>query len=94
MDTPMFRGARAPLWARALSAQLVARRIVYAVQRSEHQVLMPWSVRLIPLGKALLPFWLAEKVCDWSGVSKSMTTFVGANEAEPGRTAQIHFEAG
>jgi short-subunit dehydrogenase len=77
IDTEMFQGARMPFLTRALPPRLVAHSVVRAVKRNKNHLLMPWPVHLICLGKALLPLWLGEKICDWFGITNGMSTWIG-----------------
>ena len=63
-----------------LTPQVLAERVVRAVQSDCEMLLTPWQVKLLPIIKALLPRpiqrWLGNKL----GVLDSMTTWQGLTE--------------
>jgi short-subunit dehydrogenase len=77
IGTGMFASARAPKMMAVLTPQQVARKVLHAVRTDREEVLMPWLVRLIPLGKALLPRPVQRWLCDQLGVTTSMLTWQG-----------------
>jgi all-trans-retinol dehydrogenase (NAD+) len=84
--TGMFKGVKTPFLMPMLTPQVLAERIVRAVQSDCELLQTPWQVRLLPLIKALLPRpmqrWLGDKL----GVLDSMTTWQGLTE--PPRVAK------
>lgn len=76
IESGMFRGAHTPRLSTPLSPKWLAQRIVRAVKGNKNYVLVPWLVKIIPIGK-LLPMWLGQKLLDWLRVSDGMRTWVG-----------------
>ena len=69
--------ARLPRLSAPLCPKRLAELIVRAVQHNKNYVLSPWLVKTIPLGKAILPLWLGQMLCDWLHVFEGMRTWVG-----------------
>jgi NAD(P)-dependent dehydrogenase (short-subunit alcohol dehydrogenase family) len=76
IESGMFRGVHTPRLSTPLSPKWLAQRIVRAVKRNKNYVLVPWLVKIIPIGK-LFPMWLGQKLIDWLRVSDGMRTWVG-----------------
>ena len=78
--TGMFTGVKTPFLMPMLTPQVLAERVVRAVQSDCEMLLTPWQVKLLPIIKALLPRpiqrWLGNKL----GVLDSMTTWQGLTE--------------
>jgi all-trans-retinol dehydrogenase (NAD+) len=87
IDTGMFAGVRTrvPALLPILKENDVAARIVEAVERDRHRVLMPPMVKLVPVLRAL-PVPLFDAIADLFGINASMDRFVGrtpAPDAQP-----------
>ena len=82
LDTGLFRGAKCPRLSRTLPSAELARKIVRAVRTKKNYLLTPWIVKLAPLGKAILPLSVGEKLCDWMGIMDGMRDWVGHARAE------------
>lgn len=77
IDTGMFAGVRSPVLP-ILRTDIVARRIVRAVERDRIFVRLPRIVGLVPLLRGLLPArWFDVVVGRWFGVYESMDEFRG-----------------
>jgi all-trans-retinol dehydrogenase (NAD+) len=78
INTGMFRGVktRFPLLLPILDEQVVADRIVRAIQRNKRRLVMPWLVALVPLMR-VLPVPLFDALANFLGVNASMEDFAG-----------------
>lgn len=78
VDTGMFDGVKTkvPWIFPILRQEDVARTFVDAVEAGRHQVLLPWTVRLVHIGR-LLPLPLFDAFCGLLGVNATMEEFRG-----------------
>jgi all-trans-retinol dehydrogenase (NAD+) len=77
VGTGMFEGVRSPWLVPVLEPPDVARQVLKAVRRDHEQVLTPWLIKLIPLGKGtMLRSWF-RKLCHWLGVTTGMASWRG-----------------
>lgn len=76
-DTGMFAGARPARTTRILTAEQIAARTVRAVSRGRPFVMAPWSVRLLPLLRGVLPTSAYDRALDAFGVTRSMEGWRG-----------------
>jgi all-trans-retinol dehydrogenase (NAD+) len=78
INTGMFRGVktRFPLLLPILEEQVVADRIVRAIQRNKRRLVMPRLVGLVPLMR-VLPVPVFDAVANFLGVNRSMDEFAG-----------------
>lgn len=78
INTGMFSGVRSrfPRLLPLLEPQVVASRIVDAIRRDRTRVILPWSIRLLPLLR-VLPTSLADAIASFLGVNSSMDEFTG-----------------
>ncbi len=86
ISTGMFNGVKTPFLMPMLTPQMLAERIVRAIEANGEMLLTPWQVKLLPLIKAMLPRciqrWLGQRL----GVLDSMQTWCGM--VEPRRIAK------
>ena len=84
--TGMFNGVKPPFMMPMLTPQILAERILRAVEADREVLLTPWQVKFIPFIKAMLPRviqrWLGQRL----GVLDSMQTWRGL--VEPPRFAK------
>lgn len=78
INTGMFRGVRSrfPWLLPILEEDEVAERVVRAIRRGQRRLLMPWTVHLVPLMRAL-PVGVFDRLANFLGVNSSMDEFVG-----------------
>ena len=69
-----------PRLTRKVPSAELATKIVRAVRSKKNYVMAPWSVRLAPLGKELLPLSVGEKLLDWMGITDGMRDWIGSGE--------------
>lgn len=77
VDTGLFAGARPARTTRLLTTEEIAERTVRAVTRGAPFVMAPWSVRLLPLFRGLLPTFAFDRVLDALGATRSMEGWRG-----------------
>lgn len=84
IDTGMFAGVKAPLFTPILKPNIIAKKIVQAIESNKILVRAPFMVHLIPFLRGITPTrlfdFLAKKVF---GVYGSMDTFVGRQKPSP-----------
>lgn len=80
IDTGMAAGVRVPRFSGMLQASDVARLVVQAVRKRRELVLTPWSVKITPFSKGVLPRSWFRWTCDWLGITDSMSTWHGHNK--------------
>lgn len=78
IGTGMFSGVRAPRFMGMLPPAKLAGMVLKTVQRNREQLLTPWLVKLIPLGRCTLHRSLFRKLCDWLNVSTGMMSWDGS----------------
>lgn len=83
ISTGMFEGAKAPLFTPFLEPDVLAQRIVRAVQKKKSHLLTPWLVKLIPLGKATWPRRVFRRLLQFLGVYQSMEKWKGGKPVAP-----------
>jgi len=90
ISTGLFAGVRPPRFTRMLTPASVARQVVRAVLAGRPQLMLPRTVALIPLSRALLPDRWSQRLGDWAGIHSSMTDWHGHDEPmpEPPRTTR------
>ena len=72
----MFEGVKSivPL----LKPEKVAEKILRGIEKNKIYVSMPWSVRFVRFGQALMPQRVFDKVIgDWGGIYSTMDEFTG-----------------
>jgi len=77
VDTGMFEGARPPRTTRVLTPDLLAAKIVEAVEQRKVWVLEPWIVKITPMLKSCLPTPVSDFLSDALGASSSMDNWRG-----------------
>lgn len=84
IDTGMFDGVttRFPRLLPILRPEDVSRRTLDAIEAGEHQVMMPWMVRTVPLMRVLPPR-LFDRVMDLFGMNHAMERFTGRSGPHP-----------
>jgi all-trans-retinol dehydrogenase (NAD+) len=87
----MFKGVktRFPLMLPILKESDVADRVVSAILRDKQRVIMPFSVKLMPLMR-MLPVPVFDAIANLLGVNVSMEEFVGRHAAEPPRAVEAN----
>lgn len=76
ITTGMFEGVKSivPL----LKPEKVAEKILRGIEKNKIYVSMPWSVRFVRFGQALMPQRVFDKVIgDWGGIYSTMDEFTG-----------------
>jgi all-trans-retinol dehydrogenase (NAD+) len=86
INTGMFRGVktRFPLLLPILEEQVVADRIVRAIQRNKRRLVMPRLVGLVPLMR-VLPVPVFDAIANFLGVNRSMDDFAGRDSGRSTR---------
>jgi all-trans-retinol dehydrogenase (NAD+) len=89
IDTGMFKGVktRLPLLLPILEESHVADRIVSAILRDKQRLLMPFSVKFMPLLR-MLPVPLFDTIANALGVNASMDEFAGRHPVEPSNVGE------
>ena len=80
ITTGMFEGVKSivPL----LKPEKVADKIIRGIEKDKIYVSMPWSVRFVRLGQALMPQRIFDKVIgDWGGIYSTMDEFKGREKS-------------
>lgn len=78
IDTGMFNGVKQPLFTPALTPAFIAKRVIEAVLANEILVEEPFTVKLVPLMRGLLPTRVYDFIAeDVFGAYSSMSTFTG-----------------
>ena len=77
VGTGMFEGAQAAKTTNILEPDLLAEKIVQAVERNRIYVLEPWLVKITPLLRELLPTALYDKISRLFGADTSMAQWTG-----------------
>lgn len=75
ISTNMFTGVKAPRLMPVLNPKRLADQVLKAVQKNKEQLLTPWLVKLIPLGRGLMMRGAFRKLCDLLHVSTGMRTW-------------------
>ena len=76
INTGMFDGVKSIV--PVLKPKKVAQKIILGIERNKIYVSMPWSVRFVRLGQAIMPQWLFDKVIgEWVGIYNTMNEFKG-----------------
>ncbi|MEH0111073.1 SDR family oxidoreductase [Tersicoccus sp. MR15.9] len=86
IDTGMFAGVstRFPRLLPILDQDVVARRVVDAIESGREQLIMPPLVAILP-GMRLLPTRLFDRLTDFFGVNRTMDHFTGRVGSSVGR---------
>ncbi|MCB9729402.1 MAG: SDR family oxidoreductase [Deltaproteobacteria bacterium] len=86
IDTGMFAGVRTrfPALLPILEPGPTARRIIDAIEADEERLILPPSVRLLPVFRAL-PTALFDRGAEWLGVTASMDAFHGRGKGPRSR---------
>ncbi len=71
----LFAGVCTPRFTPILTPAKLAQRILKAVHKNHEQLLTPWLVKFIPLGRGTLPRAAFRWLCDWLRVTTSMITW-------------------
>ncbi len=92
VGTGMFAGVCTPRFTPMLTPERLAKKVIKAVRGSREQVLTPWLVKLIPLGRGTMPRAAFRWLCDWLRVTTSMVSWnsqvrVNAEEQPPVKVA-------
>ncbi|TAE72994.1 MAG: SDR family NAD(P)-dependent oxidoreductase [Bacteroidetes bacterium] len=94
IDTGMFKGVKQPLLTPVLQPEYIAQKIVNAIKYNKVLVQSPWTVRLVPMLRGILPLsWYDFVARNIFGVYGTMSDFVGRpkEEAVPEKeTAKIN----
>jgi short-subunit dehydrogenase len=77
VGTGMFEGAKPPKTTRMLEPEVVAAKVVEAVEHDRLYVLEPWLVKLTPLLRDLLPTRLSDALGSALGATTGMTGWTG-----------------
>ncbi len=77
ISTGLFAGVRPPRFTRMLTPDTVARQVVQAVLAGRPRLMLPRTVGLIPLSRALLPDRWSQRLGDWTGIYSSMVDWHG-----------------
>jgi short-subunit dehydrogenase len=80
VDTGMFEGSKAPLFAPTMTPDYVVDRIVEAVHDDALYVKEPFMVKMTPLLRALLPTELVDMLLDQFGATSIMHGWKGREE--------------
>lgn len=83
ISTGMFDGAKAPLLTPFLTPEYLAGKIVKCVRKRTAQLLTPWPVALIPLGKATWPRAVFRMLMRFLGVYQGMADWKGHKVVSP-----------
>lgn len=83
IDTGMFAGVktRFPLLLPVLKEQVVADRVLTAIQHDQPLVQLPFMVRALPALR-LLPVWAFDQLADFFGLNDAMDEFTGRSPAD------------
>ena len=82
ISTGLFAGVRPPRFTRMLTPAVVARQVVKAVLNRRPKLMLPRSVSLIPISRALLPDSWSQRLGDWTGIHAGMANWHGHQRAE------------
>jgi len=82
ISTGLFAGVRPPRFTRMLTPATVARQVVKAVLNRRPKLMLPRSVSLIPISRALLPDSWSQRLGDWTGIHAGMANWHGHQRAE------------
>jgi short-subunit dehydrogenase len=77
IDTGMFKGVKAPLFAPILAPEKVVEAILEAVRRKRPLVQLPGIIKWLDLFKGILPLWVWDRVAKITGISTSMSKWRG-----------------
>lgn len=77
INTGMFDGVKAPFLCRQLTPQRISNLVMKAIHKDKETVLAPWLVKLIPLGKGMLPRFMFRALLRFLGVSTGMASWCG-----------------
>ena len=77
ISTGLFAGVRPPRFTRMLTPAAVARQVVKAVLNRRRKLMLPRSVSLISLSRALLPESWSQRLGDWTGIHAGMADWHG-----------------
>lgn len=80
VDTGMFAGVKAPLLAAVLEPETIADTIYAAFKQDNLWVIEPAVVKTVPLIRAVLPTFVADRLGDLLGMNRSMDTWIGRND--------------
>ncbi len=83
ISTGLFAGVRTPRFTRMLTPAAVARQVVKAVLNRRPKLMLPRSVSLIPLSRALLPESWSQRLGDWTGIHAGMADWHGHQHTQP-----------
>lgn len=82
INTGMFQGAKQPRFTPLLKPEDIARRVIEAVRNNDVVVQEPWTVKLAPALRGILPVRLFDFVAgEIFNVYDSMNTFQGRKES-------------
>lgn len=83
IDTGMFKGVKQPLLTPVLQPDYIAQKIVNAIKYNKILVQSPWTVRLVPMLRGILPLsWYDFVARNIFGVYGTMKDFVGRPKEE------------
>jgi short-subunit dehydrogenase len=77
VDTGMFAGVRPPFGLPMLKPEPLADAIMVAVRRGQPQLRAPFLLKLVDLGKGIMPLSLWDLYARLTGISSSMISFRG-----------------
>lgn len=80
VDTGMFAGVRTPRATPMLDPDDLAGRIVRAVRRDRPFLLVPWTVRLVPLLRGIVPTRALDRIVDAFAATRSMEGWRGRGD--------------
>lgn len=81
IKTGMFAGVAPPKTTQMLDPEVIAAKVVEAVERRKIWVLEPWLVKITPFLKHCLPTPIADFLADAFGATKSMDSWRGHGDA-------------
>ena len=82
ISTGLFAGVRPPRFTRMLTPAAVARQVVKAVLNRRRKLMLPRSVSLISLSRALLPESWSQRLGDWTGIHAGMADWHGHQRSQ------------
>lgn len=80
VDTGMFAGAKPPRGIPLLKPYSVVRRVFLAMEKRKSYVMVPWTVRITPFLKAILPYSWFDFLANRIGVYSGMKYWRGREE--------------
>ncbi len=89
VDTGLFEGVTPPKTTRLLTPEVLAEKVVKAVERNQVWVLEPWIIKVTPFLKHALPTRVSDYLGEAFGANKSMDDWTGHSpQSTDGRDPQ------